>query len=597
MIYCLSLTDQMFDRPGHQYRGNENTVNPFEERVPHVNEYTARQIATLQSRLDKQLGPEYISTRPGAGGGKVHYLAAEKVINLANEVFGFNGWSSEIKNVQIDFVDESTSGKISLGLSVISRVTLRDGAFHEDIGYGHIENCKGKAAAFEKAKKEAATDAMKRSLRNFGNVLGNCLYDKDYLARVTKVKVAPSKWDAESLHRHPDYAPTKKESIIDAAEPTTSSKVAPPARLQSAVSAQSNGTEYEDDYGGNLFDEVDFNHPDEVRLDDTPVRQVPNGSGSAVNRQSVNRVASMPALRNPSVMQPPAPQQPQQPARPLNPQQQRQNSNFVPQQNNQGPSRMMPPPNQVPNQVQRGPQQNNGPPNGVQQNGPHLNIAQQNQDGNRSNPSSASSTSHTSRPADSNGRSTPPRDTHQAPPQEMATPNGPVGFVSGKAASVLNQTVGVDPSAIKPFDPHHESPSIRRTQGFNHRASGPILRTEIGAPPVPERSGPVANSRGGPGGPGGPSGMAGRSNFVNPSMDPNRRIGAPGAMPSPMANRNAYKPPSILKRPAPTDGSNGRQALTDVSNMQQQQPADGVNDAKKPRVDAQPHADASGSAS
>lgn len=60
----------------------------------------------------------------------------------------------------------------------------------QDIGYGHIENCKGKAAAFEKAKKEGTTDAMKRALRNFGNVLGNCIYDKDYLAKVTKVKVA-----------------------------------------------------------------------------------------------------------------------------------------------------------------------------------------------------------------------------------------------------------------------------------------------------------------------------------------------------------------------------------------------------------------------
>src|SRR5438034_9181935 len=61
----------------------------------------------------------------------------------------------------------------------------------EDIGYGHIENCKGKAAAFEKAKKEGTTDALKRALRNFGNVLGNCVYDKDYLSKVTKVKVAP----------------------------------------------------------------------------------------------------------------------------------------------------------------------------------------------------------------------------------------------------------------------------------------------------------------------------------------------------------------------------------------------------------------------
>ena len=116
---------------------------------PHVSEYTAQEIATLSSRLEKQLGPEYISSRPGAGGGKVHYLSADKCINLANEVFGFNGWSSGIQNVQIDFVserrmgisnkiltigqvDESQStGKVSLGLSVIVRVTLRDGTFHE----------------------------------------------------------------------------------------------------------------------------------------------------------------------------------------------------------------------------------------------------------------------------------------------------------------------------------------------------------------------------------------------------------------------------------------------------------------------------------
>lgn len=34
----------------------------------------------------------------------MHYLAAEKCINLANEVFGFNGWSSAIKDVTVDFV-------------------------------------------------------------------------------------------------------------------------------------------------------------------------------------------------------------------------------------------------------------------------------------------------------------------------------------------------------------------------------------------------------------------------------------------------------------------------------------------------------------
>jgi DNA repair and recombination protein RAD52 len=200
-------------RPGEQHlnHGGRAVINPFEETPPRISEYTAQEIATLQSRLERRLGPEYISSRTGPGGAKIHYLAAEKCIQLANEVFGFNGWSSTIKEVQVDFVDELAAGKVNIGLSVIVRVSLRDGTFHEDIGYGHIENCKGKAAAFEKAKKEGTTDALKRALRNFGNVLGNCIYDKDYLTKVTKIKVAPSKWDVDGLHRHSNYAPAKKE--------------------------------------------------------------------------------------------------------------------------------------------------------------------------------------------------------------------------------------------------------------------------------------------------------------------------------------------------------------------------------------------------
>lgn len=72
---------------------------------------------------------------------------------------------------------------------------------YQDIGYGHIENCKGKAAAFEKAKKEGTTDGLKRALRNFGNLLGNCVYDKDYVAKVTKLKIAPVSGPVCCCHR------------------------------------------------------------------------------------------------------------------------------------------------------------------------------------------------------------------------------------------------------------------------------------------------------------------------------------------------------------------------------------------------------------
>ena len=201
-------------------------ANPFEEPKQRVSEYTAQEIAILQSRLEKKLGPEYLSSRTGPSGQKVHYIAAEKCIALANEVFGFNGWSSSIQNIQVDFVDENPQTlKISLGLSVIVRVTLRDGTFHEDIGYGHIENCKGKAAAFEKAKKEGTTDALKRAMRNFGNLLGNCIYDKTYLQKVTKIKIAPAKFDEDGLHRHVDYANyAKKEEYPKTGSSTTASE-------------------------------------------------------------------------------------------------------------------------------------------------------------------------------------------------------------------------------------------------------------------------------------------------------------------------------------------------------------------------------------
>lgn len=128
--------------------------------------------------------------------------------------------------MQVDFADvHPQTGKISLGLSVVVRVTLRDGTFHEDMGYGHIENCKSKASAFEKAKKEGTTDALKRALRHFGNLLGNCIYDKEYLAKVTKIKVAPTKFDEDGLHRHSDFV--KKEKDVEKPKPEIST--VPPA--------------------------------------------------------------------------------------------------------------------------------------------------------------------------------------------------------------------------------------------------------------------------------------------------------------------------------------------------------------------------------
>ncbi len=45
---------------------------------------------------------------------------------------------------------EQSSDRWNVSFTAIIRVTLRDGTFHEDVGSGHAENVKGKAAALAK---------------------------------------------------------------------------------------------------------------------------------------------------------------------------------------------------------------------------------------------------------------------------------------------------------------------------------------------------------------------------------------------------------------------------------------------------------------
>lgn len=63
-------------------------------------------------------------------------------------------------------------------MSSTVRVTLQNGSFHEDVGYGVTENSKSKGDALDKARKSSVTDAIKRALKHFGSSLGNCLGNK-----------------------------------------------------------------------------------------------------------------------------------------------------------------------------------------------------------------------------------------------------------------------------------------------------------------------------------------------------------------------------------------------------------------------------------
>ncbi|XP_042651229.1 DNA repair protein RAD52 homolog isoform X2 [Tyto alba] len=149
-------------------------------------QYTASEHQAIQHALRQRLGPEYISSRQAGGGQKVCYLEGHKVISLANEMFGFNGWAHSVTQQNVDFVDLN-NGRFYVGVCAFVKVQLKDGSYHEDVGYGVSEGLKSKALSLEKARKEAVTDGLKRALKCFGNALGNCILDKDYLRAVNKL--------------------------------------------------------------------------------------------------------------------------------------------------------------------------------------------------------------------------------------------------------------------------------------------------------------------------------------------------------------------------------------------------------------------------
>ncbi|KAI9797794.1 MAG: DNA repair protein rad52 [Piccolia ochrophora] len=513
-------------------------ANPFHEQPHRISSYTAQEIATLSSRLEKRLGPEYLSARPGAGGQKLLYVPGDKCVNLANEIFGFNGWSSTIKDIQIDFVDETSNGRVSLGISVVVRVTLKDGTYHEGIGYGHIENCKCKGSAFEKAKKEGTTDGLKRALRQFGNVLGNCILDKEYLARISKIKAVPTKWGVEDLHRPPNFAPIPKESL--------------PEPQQINDLDFSTGTEFDDEFGGEDFDEVDFSeshitngeiNPDEIASDiSRPNHSVPNGGVNGhmaqpqhnVNgqRNAINNKPQGDRTQNSAAaaaaQQRPLPQQPRPvpPARP--------HSAQVPR---------------TPGNESRNNHAAPNPPN-VDAPGPQTNTA---------------------------GR---------IPDPPAGAPL--VGFVSAHAAPILQDSPSILPTHTPAaFNPHTESPSIRKTSGVDHSKSKPVNRDLIESASTTTAATTTTNGATAPRTTAQPP-----TNFANPHLDNARKIGVPNAYQNPMAaNRGTYKPPGPAAAGGVKRGPDGqavasataRAPLNDVS---VNKPLDGTGDvdAKRPRL-------------
>ena len=123
-------------------------------------------------QLNQPIDPKVVAFRK-QGNMQLAYLESWYVINEANRIFGFDGWSSE--TIQLDCVQ---SDDLCVTYIAKVRVTVGD-VIREGVGAGHGKGERVNLGdKHESAVKEAESDARKRAFMQFGSQLGLSLYDR-----------------------------------------------------------------------------------------------------------------------------------------------------------------------------------------------------------------------------------------------------------------------------------------------------------------------------------------------------------------------------------------------------------------------------------
>ena len=178
------LEDQVTEESGEDYRDS-----------------ALKKISSLQIKLE-QLQYSRDSKNIGGLNWNFNNFADHTLYALANEVFGFNGWStlieecailemnvakhqgtgdsknggtvgntsntsvstSETSRVESDASSEDNGTRYTAKCICVIRLTLQDGTWTRGIGEGTATNVPHKYVCYSKCKKEAITDGMKNAI-------------------------------------------------------------------------------------------------------------------------------------------------------------------------------------------------------------------------------------------------------------------------------------------------------------------------------------------------------------------------------------------------------------------------------------------------
>lgn len=116
------------------------------------------------------------------GNINLSYLEGFDIIETANKIFGHGNWDYSISSLQSVSQETNQNQNNVICYKAVITVVVHDlqhskHVSREDVGFG-TGISKNLADSHEGAAKEAVTDAIKRTMRSFGNQFGNSLYDK-----------------------------------------------------------------------------------------------------------------------------------------------------------------------------------------------------------------------------------------------------------------------------------------------------------------------------------------------------------------------------------------------------------------------------------
>lgn len=139
----------------------------------------------IRLKLREKIPKDFIEKRTGPGNVAVSYVTGEYVIRMANEIFGEDGWKTDVGDPH---VEHSREGSL---FETIARVKVRVtalGVYREDFGFD-TKKSGSKIVNEENAIKAAVTDGIKRCMRQFGDAVGGSCYDKKYIRELNAISI------------------------------------------------------------------------------------------------------------------------------------------------------------------------------------------------------------------------------------------------------------------------------------------------------------------------------------------------------------------------------------------------------------------------